>query len=249
MVNRWVIISALLWVAGCASAPSPAPKAGGARSIDLYELNTPAHAPAPEAGDGGRVYRRMLDAALANPAAADWAALRQAYAASPAYDPFVGEKPGAPNAIAAMSRGDWQGAASIADAAAAANTMDLRAQLNAAIADRHVGRLADADRHHAITMGLMHAILATGNGATPQTSFHVLGTSEEYVVLDVMHMRRGRQALVHLDGHAYDQLSCTHIPDGVPGDVWFNIDVSLAGETSVVTGQRHPIPQSDLPPG
>lgn len=225
MVIRFAILAALLSLAGCASAP----------------------ARAPDAGDGGRLYKRMLDAALANPAAADWTALRQAYAASPAYDPFAGEKPGAPNAIAAMAKGDWQGAAAIAEAAAAANTMDVRAQLNAAIADRHVGRMAQADFHHAITMGLVHAILATGNGATPQTAFHVLGTSEEYVVLDVMHMRRGRQSLVRLDNHAYDQLSCTHIPDGRPGDVWFNIDVSFAGEISVVTGKRHPVAQSELP--
>lgn len=225
MVIRSAVVLALLCVAGCTSAP----------------------ARTPEAGDGGRTYRRMLDAALANPTATDWAALRQAYAASPAYDPFVGLKPGAPNAIAAMSKGDWQGAASIAEAAAAENTMDLRAQLNAAIADRHIGRIADADMHHAITMGLVNAILATGNGATPQAAFHVLGTSEEYVVLNVMHMRRGSQALVPLDGHTYDRLSCTHIPDGRPGDVWFNVDVSFAGEKAVSLGQRQPIPQNDLP--
>jgi hypothetical protein len=42
--------------------------------------------------DGGRFYRRMRDAVLANPSAADWSAVRQAYAANPAYDPFVGVK-------------------------------------------------------------------------------------------------------------------------------------------------------------
>ena len=225
MAMRLAIALALLGLAGCATAPVPA------------RAN----------GDGGLAYRRMLDAALANPAAADWAALRQAYAASPAYDPFAGLKPGAPNAVAAMGRGDWQGAASIADAAAAANTMDARAQFNAAIADRHVGRIADADRHRSIAVGLVRAITASGNGATPQTAFHVLGTSEEYVVLDAMHVRRGGQALVPLDGHHYDKLNGTHMPDGQPAVVWFNIDVSFAGENSVVTGQRHPVPQSQLP--
>ncbi len=225
MAIRLTPVLLLICVAGCAAAPVQAP----------------------HAGDDGRSYRHMLDAALANPAAADWSALRQAYADSPAYDPFAGLKPGAPNAMAAMGRGDWQGAAGIADAAAAANTMNLRAQLNSAIADRHVGRVADANLHHDIAIGLVHAIIATGNGATPQTAYHVLGTSEEYVVLDAMHMRRGTQALVRLDGHYYDRLTCTHLPDGQPATVWFNIDVSFAGETSVTTGQRHPVPQSDLP--
>ena len=189
----------------------------------------------------------MLDAALANPSAADWAALRQAYADSPAYDPFVGLKPGAPNAVAAIRRGDWQNAAAIADAAAAANTMDLRAQMNAAAADRRIGRVANANIHHDIAVGLLRTIVATGNRATPQTAYHVLGTSEEYVVLDTLHLRPGVQALVPLDGHTYDRLTCTHMPDGQPATVWFNIDVSFAGEKSVTLGQRHPVPQSDLP--
>ncbi len=202
-----------------------------------------------DSGNDGRIYRHMLDAALANPSATDWTALRHAYAASPAYDPFVAEKPGAPNAALAARQGDWQSAASIADAAATANTMDLRAQFTASVADRHVGRVADADMHRAIGRGILQAILATGNGTTPQTAFHVLGTSEEYIVLDAMHMRRGSQSLIHQDGHAYDRLSATHLPDGRPGDVWFNIDVSFAAETSVALGQKHPVPQNDLPRG
>ncbi|MDR3535409.1 MAG: DUF4919 domain-containing protein [Acetobacteraceae bacterium] len=231
MSVRRAFLAALVFttLAGCATPPRPEPAAVSA------------------ANDNGRSYRHMLDDALANPAAADWSALRRAYAASPAYDPFVSVKPDGPNSTAALRRGDWQTAASLAEAAAAENAMDLRAHLNAYVADRQLGRIAAAETHHAVVVGSIRAILGTGDGTTPQTAFHVLATSEEYVLLDTMGLKSQRQALIRQNGHDYDQLTAIHQPDGAPRVVFFNIDVSFAREKAVTLGSVKPIRQNDLP--
>jgi len=191
----------------------------------------------------GKTYARLLRAAKANPAGTDWVALRKAYAASPAYDPMTSS---APDLSVALRANDRQRVADIAVARTERHWVDLQAHLYAAAAERQLGNIEAANLHHAVAAGLFHAIMASGNGASPQSAFVVLSTSEEYALLTVMRVRSTGQSLIRDGGHAYDRLSIVG-PDGRSLMMYFNVDTSLARETAIVTGRAKPVADADLP--
>lgn len=64
--------------------------------------------------------------------------------------------------------------------------------------------------HRSMFYGLLWSILASGDGKTPQTAFHVIATDEEYTVLNFMGAKLKKQSLqgendvmeVEIDGKA-----------------------------------------------
>lgn len=192
-------------------------------------------------------YHRLLDAAKAAPEAADWTALRAAYAASPAYDPAAGHTQAEAAMAATLQRGDNAAAAALAEQATARNWMDLRAHVMAYLAYTKLHQPDRAAPHQRAAQGITRALRATGDGASPATAIHVLATSEEYVLLLFMHLQSVRQSLIPVAGHTYDRLDATPPAGGTPRQLWFNIDVSLAREAAVSMGGAVPIPDSALP--
>lgn len=192
-------------------------------------------------------YRNMLIAAKANPASTDWQALRAAHAASPTYDPFAGSKPEDAAGSAALARDNPKLASQLADRALQMDWMNLRAQLLDEAACRQLGDTARASLHHETAAGLIGAILATGRGTTPDSAIHVLATSEEYALLPTLHLHSKGQRLMQQNGHWLDILSVIHVPDGKPGQLYFNVDASHARENAIATGRAKPVSDIDLP--
>jgi hypothetical protein len=182
-------------------------------------------------------YPALLAAAKADPATANWTALRAAYAASPAYDTSMGEGPAVKASIAAMNAGQWPEANAQAQVALQANWMDLRAHLLAAAAKSNLNGASPSDVDLIAAEAILHSIQSTGDGHSTKTAFHVLAVSEEYVLLELGHAKSAQQRLVQDNGHFYDMLAAVDTRTGGQGWVYFNIDIPFAREKALATGQ------------
>ena len=229
--KNFILLS--LAVAACAPAPS-APKSGGA------PFSIPDRQPGALTADqeaAARAYAERLAVARANPAGMDWPALRAAYAASPYYNPAVGNGLEMQPVIAAMRQSNWIQAAALAEAAVARNWMDLPAHFHASIAYGNLGDTAASARHKAVVDAFVRDLLANGhNGRSTATAYQVLAIAEEYLVLGLGHAQRQQQSLITVDGHSYDVLDFTRVNPPGGGQMFFAVDTMFAREGQIAMG-------------
>ena len=159
--------------------------------------------------------------AFADPATTDFIALRQAYMASDHYNPTShyssGKLMGNTNSLP-----DMAAVAAFCEDVLAHNPMDLEARLLLEFALEQLDRHADAQRHHAFSKGMFSAIMASGNGTSQETAWHVVAVAEEYTLLSVLGIKPRGQQLVEADGRYYDVLAGEG-RDGVVTQYYFDI--------------------------
>ncbi len=85
------------------------------------------------------------------------------------------------------------------------------------------GNTTDALVNLKIYLGIMEAILATGDGSSAHNAFIVISPHHEYQVLQYMDLSSGQQALVQDHGHDFDILTAV-LENDAKRQVWFNID-------------------------
>jgi len=181
------------------------------------------------ANDAEDKYRALLTAAQANPAAADWQALRFAYSETPAFDVATDPVAAERTAIyAAFDAGDYATILVLADKIIAADFVDLLAHRYAAVAYKHLDKAAKFEAEKTIADALMKSIM-TGDGLTPESPFTVISVAEEYELLHSLGLRTTRQALINANGHAFDLMG-TVDDAGKAQDYYFLIDSVLAAE-------------------
>lgn len=79
--------------------------------------------------------------------------------------------------------------------------------------------------HQAVASGLIHSIMATGDGKSKESAFEVIGTQEEHVILTVLGLPPfGKQALMPGKPHSYDVIEVDDPKSGQKISVYFNID-------------------------
>jgi hypothetical protein len=170
-------------------------------------------------------YDDLLDAALQDPASADYQALRMAYAQSEEYAPYVHDTEHLEALRAALHGDDLPAALDAIEGLLDHNYLDIEAHM---AADYIYTRLEDADRstyHRTFAKGLIDAILDTGSGRDFATAFAVLNVTEEYTILRVLGFRPAGQRLIQHEEHWFDILSAQHPSREEPFEVYFNIDL------------------------
>ena len=170
-------------------------------------------------------YDDLLDAALQDPASADFQALRAAYAQSEEYAPYVHDTEHLEALRGALHADDLPAALAAIEGLLDHNYLDVEAHM---AADYIYTRLEDADRsayHRAFAKGLIDAILDSGSGRDFATAFAVLNVTEEYTVLRVLGFRPGEQRLTEHEGHWFDILSVQHPSRDGTFEVYFNVDL------------------------
>jgi Domain of unknown function (DUF4919) len=185
-------------------------------------------ATAVEAPDAEAKYQALLAAAKANPQAADWQALRFAYADRPSFSPFPDHKNR--KAIdAAVKAGDWQEMLAAANQALDANYFDADAHMAAWMAYTKLGKPDEAKREQATAVAIFKSIMQNGDGKSPEQAFVVISVAEEYALMGARRYRVVQQRLINTGGHAYDALD-TIGPDGAKITFYFLIDRVLAAQ-------------------
>ena len=131
----------------------------------------------------------------------------------------------AENAMAeAMKAKDYAKALQSAEQVFENEYVNIDAHYSAYIANRELGQTDKAEFHRAIFRGLVQSILNSGDGLKPESAWVVITVHEEYVVLSVLGMRPGTQAVIHKDSHNYDEMKVKDA-DGKDHTFYFNVDI------------------------
>lgn len=173
-------------------------------------------------------YQTMVTAAKADPKAADWQALRFAFADRPAFMELnVSLNDTRKKMLAARRSRDFKEVLAQANAIIDQDYVDGQAHLLAGVAMAALQQ-PDASREQSTAVAIFKSI-QTGDGLTPATAFTVISVSEEYELMFARQRRVTRQSLQNINGHAYDVLDTT----GRNGDAvtfYFLIDRVMAAE-------------------
>ena len=179
-------------------------------------------------------YQALLKAAQADPAKADWQALRFAYSETPEFkiyaDPSVPERRVINDAFEA---GDYSKILDSAKLIIARDFANVEAHRIASVAYKHLNNLTQYETEKAIADGLAKSIM-TGDGFTPQTAYTVISVAEEYELLYSRGFSVRRQVLLKIDGHSFDVLSTVDIIGDKTQDYYFQIDRVLAAEVKAL---------------
>lgn len=124
----------------------------------------------------------LARAAEADPASADFAALRKAYVASDAYRPLKHITKTKLMQIT-NSAADFEDVAATCQAILAANPLDLEARILLGTAQEKLGKVADAEKTHTFAERMLDAILATGDGKSFGTAFKLVSETEAWIVM------------------------------------------------------------------
>lgn len=170
-------------------------------------------------------FDELLAAAEHDPVSANFAQLRQAYAASPRYQP-----------TSHFSQAKLQGMTnSVQDVDALVlrcktflenNPMDLEVRLMLDFAYSEQEQHDLAAHEHDFISGNLEAIWNSGDGKSFETAWVVVSVAEEYTLLSIMGYQMQQQTLMEHAGRWYDVLTCTSRKDPTGGQVEFYFDIT-----------------------
>jgi hypothetical protein len=192
----------------------------------------PAPAPAPEAVNPDQAYLAVVTQVMQGRREADWKTLRALYTQTSFYDPYGG----AQAVWYSLQRAGQQiiydsspEAKQEYDLLLAQHFAHYRSHMQALeMIDR--ARLPAADRgmHQKALVGIVNAIVSTGNGSTPATAIHVIDPAEEnYVLKTYYHYQLTGQEFQQDKGHFWDVLDYKNPATGDTGKLYFNVDEIL----------------------
>ncbi len=111
--------------------------------------------------------------------------------------------------------------------------VDIEAHTLRAVALGESGRAADAEAHEMWARGLFEAVLATGNGKTPETAYRVIAEFEEYAMLRLFRYAPERQAIAP---NGVDAM--TVLADGEAQVIYFEPATHSAAHVAKLDGRR-----------
>lgn len=138
-----------------------------------------------------------------SPDQADFAALRRDYVESAVYRPLK-HIPQTKLMQITDNAADFHEVIQTCRSLIDAVPLDLEAWRVLALAYEQVGDTDNATRAHRFTEGLLDSILATGNGKSLETAFHLVAENEAWTVMRVFGIRAKGQERLRQDGRVYD---------------------------------------------
>ena len=121
-----------------------------------------------------------------------------------------------------MQASAWNAALELATSWVEGCPVDMDAHIVRATALEHLGRAEEADHHRSWMRGLFEAVLATGDGKTAETAYHVIAVYEEYAMLRFFRYEPRGQALT---GNGIDALSV--VAEGEERTIYFDPGASF----------------------
>ncbi len=170
-------------------------------------------------------YEDLLAAAQADPAHADYLALRMALTRSDAYAPYAQHSDAVFALRAALPAHNLPEVITACEDLLAFNYLDIEAHMAADYAHTLSDAPDRAAYHRTFARGLIQSVLASGTGRDFSSAWIVIDTAEEYVVLRVLGLVPGGQRLVNHAGHWFDLQVGRPRDGGEPVERYFNIDL------------------------
>jgi hypothetical protein len=177
------------------------------------------------ADKGNEAYRDFVRRANAGDLSVDFRAFRLACLNASTCDPRGDSKD-----LISMQRSlqskDYRKAVKTAEALIEHGYVNIQAQVVCSQAYGALNNPEKAKFHHDVAASLIRSIMATGDGKTKETAFEVIGTFEEYVIMNVLGLPAfPSQALIPGKPHSYDVLEVDDPSTGQKASVYFNIDL------------------------
>ncbi|PJF42514.1 MAG: hypothetical protein CUN50_03825 [Candidatus Thermofonsia Clade 1 bacterium] len=166
-------------------------------------------------------YEQLLACALNDLTQVDFTALREAYTRTPHYDPY---RSGAidEQLIALTHAQDWAGAAVLCERLLAADYLHAPLHLVIAYIYQELEDEARATWHLRFARGLIHSLLSSGDGRSPESAFKVITLREEYELLRALSLESLGQRLIAHNERYYDVLSVQDA-NGAQGEIFFDV--------------------------
>jgi hypothetical protein len=169
-------------------------------------------------------YESLLERVRKGDPAADFTALRLAYADNPPKDAGGTDPEVSRSMFSAMRDKKYGKAIEYAEKIMKGNYVDIDAHLVASAAYKEQGDAEKEKYHGYVAEGLIKSILSSGDGKSQETAFTVISTEEEYVILRVYGLMPGSQSLLDAKGHHYDRLDAINPKTHEKVTLYFNID-------------------------
>jgi hypothetical protein len=190
----------------------------GARGQDA-----PPPAGAPQAEAAAPSYEALVERLKAGDRTVDFARLRTAFTETPQYNALmmaVYQSMWRP-----LSQRDFPAAITAAEAVLERNYVEVNAHMVAAIAFQQTGDQARSEFHRVIAGGLLRAIVANGDGKTPETAYRVIDVSEEFAVVRSLNLTpNGSSTSAPPGGPRVDAMRVTDPRTGTASTIYFNVD-------------------------
>lgn len=190
-------------------------------------LAAPVNAPQAESlQTQDAAYLALVDVALQNPAAADFQAIRFAYAKSSFYHPYGGDK--------IWKALDSAGKAARKDIAQLPAYIELTRKhfghYRSHVHAEHLYQLGGEDfaalkPHKDFLAALIGSILKDVDGKTPETALQIIDITEEYFLMrNVLRLQRiKKRPTLQKDGHIYDVFDAIDPRSGEETVIYFNV--------------------------
>lgn len=96
----------------------------------------------------------------------------------------------------------------------------------AMVAYKYLGQPEKQAKEKGFVDAIVKSIVNSGDGKSAKTAYFAVTTSEEYFMLQILGYRPKTQALAHVDGHDFDDM--TVLGDGNKEyELWFNTDTDM----------------------
>jgi hypothetical protein len=173
-------------------------------------------------------YAALLERVKSGDQTVDFRQLRLAYANSPSYGSGPDTDTQRKAMMASLNAKDFANAIKNADVVLAAKYVDLDAHFVAYVAHRELKDTEQAEFHKFVLQGMLKSITASGDGKSPETAFQVIEVHEEYVLLRFMGVGLPEsQALLHKNGHSYDEVKFKDPASKQEATLYFNVDIPI----------------------
>lgn len=170
-------------------------------------------------------YEALLKIAQLDPHRADYLALRMAYTRSQSYAPYTRDLEAIERLGQTLRQDNLDAAMDAIQQLLDIWYLDIEAHM---AADYVYVRRQDNERsayHRAFAKGLIHSILASGNGRSVETAYIVTDVREEYVVLRVLGLRHTKQSLRQVGNSWFDVFDTQAANSSATQPIYFNVDL------------------------
>jgi len=166
-------------------------------------------------------FQTLLLEALADPEGAEYARLRESYAASDSYQPWVRDQEGLEELRMRMATGEWESGLKLVNELLMLDPLSIALRFMGSHIHDKLDDVWEASLQRTFANGLMRAVMRSGDGRSCENAICVLDTRELYMALDAMGLKATRSELRQENGRWIDVVTATGREDRL---VYFDVD-------------------------
>lgn len=202
----------------------------------LFILN--GHSYGDETKNNATDYYTLVKQLKNNDKSVDFTALRYSYTKSRDYKPYSGDDEDKDAMYKALNNKEFEKAVKHAQAVLEKNYVDMDAHFVCRIAFRETKNTEKQNYHAFVLKGLLDSIYDSGNGQTPETTFVVINTREEYFFLNIYGYNVIKSSLLKINDRSYDKMETEERKTGEKMVFYFNVDMPFNWLSSQMRDQK-----------